>query len=232
MERVTFFDALLPTFTFPNDNETGEALRIPTGVDTPVPESATTVGELLRLLTTEADPFTVPVLVGENTTLVVKLVPAATVSGRVTPGTVNTDPVMFMALITRSAVPVFVMVTVFVLLLPTVALPNDTEFGETLADTIGPDPEPCGDTPVLPHPIMTGNANRTTMEQACATVIAIEFRVFVTVSFSPLPSSETEADRCNTASLTVSGGNCWFNLNGPLKRYERRPRIHVLLTML
>src|SRR6185312_3866476 len=118
----------------------------------------------------------------------------ATVSGSVTPGTVNADPVMLIAVITRFAVPVFVTVTVFELLLPTVADPNDNEFGETDAETVGPDPGSCGfgvvDTPVLPHPVMTGNANRTTMAQACAAFIAIEFAGFVTVPSSPLPSSE------------------------------------------
>jgi hypothetical protein len=69
-----------------------------------------------------------------------------------------------------------------VLLLPTVAEPKDNEFGEMLADTVGPDPEPGWlDTPVLPHPVITGNANRTTMAQACATFIAIKFPGFVTV---------------------------------------------------
>ena len=90
---------------------------------------------------------------------------------------------MLIEVITRFAVPVLVIVTVFVLLLPTVADPKDNEFGEMLADTV-PDPEPwfcVVDTPVLPHPVMTGNATRTTMAQACATFIAIEFPGFVTV---------------------------------------------------
>lgn len=94
----------------------------------------------------------------------------------------NADPVMLMAVIIRSAVPVLVIVTVLVLLLPTVAEPKDNEFGDMLADTVGPDPEPGWlDTPVLPHPVMPGNANRTTMALACATFIAIQFRGFVTV---------------------------------------------------
>lgn len=39
--------------------------------------------------------------------------------------------------------PVLVIVTVFVLLLPTVALPKDNEFGDIVAETVGPDPEFC-----------------------------------------------------------------------------------------
>jgi hypothetical protein len=50
---------------------------------------------------------------------------------------------MLIAVITKSADPVFVIVTVFVLLLPTVAFPKDNEFGEIVAETVEPDPEPC-----------------------------------------------------------------------------------------
>jgi len=115
---------------------------------------------------------------------------------------VKADPVMLIAVITRFAVPVLVIVTVLVLLLPTVAEPKDNEFGEMLADTVGPDPEPGWlDTPVLPHPVITGNANRTTMAQACATFIAIKFPGFVTVLSSPLPSSEHRQPECNPALL-------------------------------
>ena len=65
------------------------------------------------------------------------------VSGNERPGTLNAEPVMLIALITKFAVPVFVTVTVLLLVLPTVALPNDNEFGERVAETVGPDPEPC-----------------------------------------------------------------------------------------
>jgi hypothetical protein len=84
---------------------------------------------------------------------------------------------MLIAVITKSADPVLVIVTVLLLLLPTVAFPKDKEFGEMVAETVGPDPEPCWlgavDTPVLPHPVMRGSANRTTMAQACATFSAM-----------------------------------------------------------
>ena len=113
----------------------------------------------------------------------------------------NADPVMLIAVITRLAVPVLVMVTVFVLLLPTVAVPKEREFGEMLAETV-PDPESwlwVVDTPVLPHPVMAGNANRRTMAQACATFIAMEFPGFVTVRFHLYQARK--GSRYNTALL-------------------------------
>jgi hypothetical protein len=71
LESVRFLDALLPTFTFPKDSEAGETFSVPMGVETPVPESATTVGELARLLTTDADPLALPTAWGAKTTLAV-----------------------------------------------------------------------------------------------------------------------------------------------------------------
>ena len=118
----------------------------------------------------------------------------------------NADPVTLIAVITRFAVPVLVIVTVFVLLLPTVALPKEREFGEMVAETVEPDPGSCGfgvvDTPVLPHPVMTGNANRTTMALACATFIAIQFRGFVTVllHLSQAPNTGRQMQHCPAPS--------------------------------
>lgn len=126
------------------------------------------------------------------------------------------DPVMLIAVITRFAVPVLVIATVFVLLLPTVAVPNDREFGEMVADTV-PDPESwfwVVDTPVLPHPVMTGNANRTRMAQACAAFVTSEFAGFVTV-LSHLSQAKAGRQMQHCPAPTVSGGNCSFNLNGP-----------------
>jgi len=62
LERVTVFELLLPTFTFPNERETGEAFSDPTAVETPVPVKVTTSGELLRLLTMDAEPLALPTL--------------------------------------------------------------------------------------------------------------------------------------------------------------------------
>ena len=44
---------------------------MPIGVETPVPARATTVGELARLLTTDADPLALPTDWGVKTTLAV-----------------------------------------------------------------------------------------------------------------------------------------------------------------
>lgn len=71
LESVRFLDALLPTLTFPNDNDVGETFSVPIGVETPVPARATTVGELARLLTTDADPLALPTDWGVKTTLAV-----------------------------------------------------------------------------------------------------------------------------------------------------------------
>ena len=64
---MRFLDALLPTFTFPNDKDAGETFNVPIGVETPVPAKATTVGELARLLTTDADPLALPTACGVKT---------------------------------------------------------------------------------------------------------------------------------------------------------------------
>lgn len=93
----------------------------------------------------------------------------------------NIEPVMLIAEMTRFAVPVLVIVTAFVLLLPTVALPKDNELGEIVAETVGPDPDPGAETPVLPHPVIIDTANRTAMAQAHANFMAIDFFGFVTV---------------------------------------------------
>jgi len=71
LERVTVFELVLPTFTLPNERDTGEAFSVPTGVETPVPLKVTTLGELLRLLTIEAEPLALPTLVGANATVAV-----------------------------------------------------------------------------------------------------------------------------------------------------------------
>jgi hypothetical protein len=67
LERVAFCVLLDPTGTFPNDKVDGEILRVPTGADTPVPESATTGAEPPALLAMDADPETDPVVCGLKT---------------------------------------------------------------------------------------------------------------------------------------------------------------------
>src|SRR5689334_2529169 len=103
------------------------------------------------------------------------------VSGSVTPLTLNPEPVMLMADTTTFPVPVFVTTTVFVLLVPTVALPKANELGEIVADTVVPDPDPGSDTPVLPQPVINGSANKTAMAPACASRIVLRVLCFFTV---------------------------------------------------
>src|SRR5690349_7702865 len=107
---------------------------------------------------------------------------------------------MLIAETTRSAVPVFVITTVLVLELPTVALPKDNELGEIVADTVGPDPDPGfdpdPDTPVLPQPVMIGSASKTAMAHACAVFIVLESVRFLTVPSLKL-NFQREPSMCN-----------------------------------
>ena len=60
-----------------------------------------------------------------------------TVRGTVTPVTLKPAPETFIADMSRFAVPVLVITTVFVLVVPTVTAPNDSDEGEIVADTTG-----------------------------------------------------------------------------------------------
>lgn len=62
LESVTVLELLLPTFTFPKARGIGEAFSVPTGVETPVPVNVTVFGELLKLLTIDAEPVALPTL--------------------------------------------------------------------------------------------------------------------------------------------------------------------------
>jgi len=61
------------------------------------------------------------------------------VSGNVIPGTLNSEPETLILEITRLFVPVFVTATLFVLVVPTLAFPKESEAGELLAETVDPD---------------------------------------------------------------------------------------------
>jgi hypothetical protein len=149
---------------------------------------------------------------------------------------VNAEPVMLIAVTTRLAVPVLVITTVFVLLLPTVALPKDNEFGEIVAETVVPPPPPPppdpgsvgAATPVLPQPVKMGNASRTAMAQACVAFVAIDLgfvKVPLTLTFACVLTGNTAS---TALAPTVRRGAWRFNLNGPAKRYERRNEGPVL----
>jgi len=91
---------------------------------TPAPESEIVVGELPALLTTETLPDTLPVTVGPNCTLRLLDCPAAMVSGRVGPLMLKPVPETVACETVTTALPRFVSVTVWALVLATVTFPK------------------------------------------------------------------------------------------------------------
>jgi hypothetical protein len=85
-----------------------------------------------------AAPVALPVVVGLKITLAVELAPGAMVSGNVIPLMLKAEPVIVIEDTTTLAVPVFVTMTVFVLVVPTVALPKDSGLGDMVAETVPP----------------------------------------------------------------------------------------------
>src|SRR4051794_3973815 len=71
LDSVRLRELEVPTVTFPNAIDVGETVRVFVGAATPVPEKETTVGEPLRLLAMDAEPFTVPTACGWKTTFAV-----------------------------------------------------------------------------------------------------------------------------------------------------------------
>ena len=59
-DKVMFCELLVPTETFPNDKDAGEALKLFAEALVAVPVKDTTVGELLKLLTTDTEPVALP----------------------------------------------------------------------------------------------------------------------------------------------------------------------------
>jgi hypothetical protein len=86
---VTVCVLLLPTVTSPKLREVGLAAskRL-----IPVPASETVVGEPVALLVIETLPVTLPVAVGKNVAVKVVVCPAAKVSGRESPLSLNSVP--------------------------------------------------------------------------------------------------------------------------------------------
>jgi hypothetical protein len=70
LDNVTLRELEAPTVTFPNTREVGETVSVLTGA-TPVPVKETSVGEPLRLLAMDAEPFAVPAAWGWKTTVAV-----------------------------------------------------------------------------------------------------------------------------------------------------------------
>ena len=101
---------------------------------TPVPESEILVGELLALLVTEMLPVRVPAPVGAKLVLMLVLIPGFRVNGNEDPVNVNPAPVTVAREIVTLLVPLFLIITVFVLRLPTVTSPKLSEPGLKLSD--------------------------------------------------------------------------------------------------
>lgn len=125
--KVTLCVAVLPTFTFPKLMLAGEALS--SRLD-PEPLKATVVGESVAVLVTVRLPLALPALAGANVALRVRLFPAVRVAGRETLFTLKPAPEALMVLMVTPAVPVFVIVTLCVLALPTFTVPKSTLVGD------------------------------------------------------------------------------------------------------
>src|ERR1043165_7926085 len=84
---------ILPTFTFPNAALVGGIES--SGAATPLPESG--IGDHGALLTTEILPLALPTTVGANIAFNVMLCPTGTVTGRVSPLSLNSVPLTLTA---------------------------------------------------------------------------------------------------------------------------------------
>lgn len=100
--------------TVPNATDAGDALS--TGVVAPVPLRATSIVGWIALLVIVIVPVAEVPVVGLKTTLIVVLCPALSAMGRCGPDAVNPVPATEIPEIVKIPVPVFVKVTVFVLL--------------------------------------------------------------------------------------------------------------------
>jgi hypothetical protein len=97
---------------------------------TPVPLSAIVVGEFVALLVRAMLPVALPFALGANAAVREADCPALSVSGSVRPVTLNPVPVTLSLESVTLPVPLFVRVTLFVVLLPTRTLPKLSEVAE------------------------------------------------------------------------------------------------------
>jgi len=97
----------------------------------PDPLRLTDVGEVGALLTMEMLPEAVPTTVGENATVMVVCCPAFRLSGSVNPLTLNAEPVSFIWVMLMVAVPVFLMIKAWDVVVPTTSFPKLIGFGLT-----------------------------------------------------------------------------------------------------
>jgi len=96
----------------------------------PVPESATTNGEFVALLTTVTLPGRLPAEAGANVTLKDADWPAARLSGSAIPPVVKPAPVALTCEMETLEFPVLEIVTLCVALVPVVRLPKLSDAGD------------------------------------------------------------------------------------------------------
>jgi hypothetical protein len=133
---------LEPTVTLPRASVAGDTVSCPTVVVTPVPVIGMVKVEFVAVDVMVRFPFTAPADVGENETVNVALCPPVSVSGVVIPLTLSPVPVIPSCETDTLVVPVFVMVSDRVPLLPTFTLPNPRLVGFALsAPAVTPVPD-------------------------------------------------------------------------------------------
>lgn len=117
----------------------------------PVPLREIDSGEFEASLVTVNVPFAAPGPVGANCTCTVALCPTGTEADGLPPTTVKPVPVMPADAIFTVAVPVFVTVRLWVLVVPTFTFPNETvaELGDRMPDWGSPVVPPPGPLPTL-----------------------------------------------------------------------------------
>lgn len=103
----------------------------------PVPLSATDNGELEAVLVTVALPVRLPVLVGSKTTLKDVDCPEASVRGKDIPEVEKPAPLAVTFEMLTLALPVFVIVTVWLVLVLVVTLPKFMDVGEAESVSAG-----------------------------------------------------------------------------------------------
>ena len=114
---------LEPTVTLPRGKVLGDTLSWPAG-DTPVPETGMVRVGFVAVEVMIRFPLAAPAAVGTNETLKVALCPPFKVSGVVIPLTLKPVPVIATCVTEIVVVPVFVIVSGWVPVLPTFTLPK------------------------------------------------------------------------------------------------------------
>jgi hypothetical protein len=116
-----------------------------TGV-VPVPESATTSGEFVALLTTVTLPVRLPAEAGANATLKEVDCPAARLSGSAIPVVVKPAPLALICEMETLEFPVLEIVTFCVAVVPVVRLPKLNEAGDAESWRVVEMPVPLNET--------------------------------------------------------------------------------------